>query len=82
MKPLRARVERALRDTVAMGESETGVYGIGLFALTASSATKDGRLEWEAITRPTGGIAEYPSTLAEVDDVAVVCRVIRAPGSP
>jgi Ca-activated chloride channel homolog len=51
--------------------SETAVFGIGLFALSNSSEAKEGRHELDAITQPTGGVAEYPSTLAEVDDVAL-----------
>jgi VWFA-related protein len=60
------------------GEFDTAVYGIGLFALSESSQAKDGRRELEALTHPTGGVAEYPQTLAEIDQAAVdLARQIR-----
>ena len=67
------------REIAAMSQqNETAVYGIGLFALANSSEAKDGRRELEAITHPTGGVAAYPLTLAEIDDVALdLARQIR-----
>jgi VWFA-related protein len=59
-------------------EFDTAVYGIGLFALSDSSQAKDGRRELEALTHPTGGVAAYPQTLAEIDQAAVdLARQIR-----
>jgi len=49
-------------------QTDTAVYGIGLFAANPSEA-KDGRRELEAVTQPTGGIAAYPGTLDEIDNV-------------
>jgi len=51
-------------------QTDTAVYGIGLFALANSSEAKDGRRELEAVTQPTGGIAVYPSTPDEIDGIA------------
>jgi VWFA-related protein len=57
---------------------DTAVYGIGLFALSDSSQAKDGRRELEALTQPTGGVAQYPETLAEIDQAAIdLARQIR-----
>ena len=59
-------------------QTDTAVYGIGLFALANSSEAKDGQRELEAITRPTGGVAAYPLTLGEIDDMALdLARQIR-----
>ena len=59
-------------------QAETAVYGIGLFALADSSEAKDGRRELEALTQPTGGLATYPSTIAEIDEAAIeLARQIR-----
>jgi VWFA-related protein len=59
-------------------ESDSAVYGIGLFALANSSEAKDGRRELESVTLPTGGVAAYPATLAEIDDAALdLARQIR-----
>ncbi|MGH9423749.1 MAG: VWA domain-containing protein, partial [Thermoanaerobaculia bacterium] len=59
-------------------QTETAVYGIGLFALANSSEAKQGRQELEAITQPSGGVAAYPATLAQIDDVALdLARQIR-----
>jgi Ca-activated chloride channel homolog len=67
------------KDIAAMSRrTDTAVYGIGLFALANSPQAQDGRRELEAMTRPTGGVAAYPFTLAEVDDVALdLARQIR-----
>jgi VWFA-related protein len=57
------------KDIAAMSrQTDTAVYGIGLFAANPSEA-KDGRRELEAVTQPTGGVAAYPATLDEIDDV-------------
>ncbi len=59
-------------------QHDIAVYGLGLFALADSSQAKDGRHELDALTGPTGGIAEYPSTLGEIDSAALeLARQIR-----
>lgn len=61
--------EQAIAATAR--QLDTAVYGIGLFALTNSSQAKDGRHELEALTHPSGGVAEYPQTLGDIDQAAV-----------
>ena len=62
----------------AAHQLDTAVYGIGLFALAGSSQAKDGRRELEALTQPTGGVAEYPESPGDIDQAAVdLARQIR-----
>lgn len=59
-------------------QTEAAVYGLGLFAFANSSEAKGGRHELEAITQPTGGVAVYPATVAEIDDAVLdLARQIR-----
>lgn len=71
--------ETAEKQIAAMSrQDETAVFGIGLFALANSPEAKDGRHALDAITQPTGGVTEYPSTFAEVDEAALdLARQIR-----
>ncbi|HZT76076.1 MAG TPA: VWA domain-containing protein [Vicinamibacterales bacterium] len=59
-------------------QQDIAVYAIGLFALGDSSQAKDGRRELDALTEPTGGVAEYPTGLTDIDDAVVdLARQIR-----
>ncbi len=47
-------------------QSETAVYAVGLFGNADSAEAKDGLHELDALTKRTGGVAYYPSSLTKL----------------